>query len=166
MIKPPCLCTGRTDVRCNEDGCDLAVPPQFGHHQGCVVCFQYHFSAAHRKLWGGVGPAKTPPTDMTIPNLPPPPTLAKPTQTILTSSAASPLPSLLPSHGTIRLGDRIETALQLVGITKERVSTWLGSPCSCSERQNKLNQLSNAAEEALKSGVDKAKSLFKKMLGE
>lgn len=39
------------------------------------------------------------------------------------------------------LGDRIEDALTFVGITKERVEKWVGGPCGCSERQERLNRL-------------------------
>ncbi len=43
------------------------------------------------------------------------------------------------------LGDAVESALKLVGITEERVSKWLGSPCGCSARKAKLNSLSDWA---------------------
>lgn len=39
------------------------------------------------------------------------------------------------------LGDRIEDALILVGVTKERVEKWVGGPCGCTERQERLNRL-------------------------
>jgi hypothetical protein len=39
------------------------------------------------------------------------------------------------------LGTVIKYALTAVGITEERVSRWLGAPCNCSEREEKLNQL-------------------------
>jgi hypothetical protein len=44
--------------------------------------------------------------------------------------------------GRFRLGDAVEKALTKVGITKERVETWLGHPCNCQERKEKLNRLS------------------------
>lgn len=37
------------------------------------------------------------------------------------------------------LGDWIESALSSVGITSEKVSKWIGKPCSCPERRDKLN---------------------------
>lgn len=40
-----------------------------------------------------------------------------------------------------RLGDKIEQALTIVGITQERVEAWVGLPCGCQERIDKLNQL-------------------------
>lgn len=39
------------------------------------------------------------------------------------------------------LGDRIQHALSLLSITGERVEAWLGRPCHCEERREKLNQL-------------------------
>jgi len=39
------------------------------------------------------------------------------------------------------LGDMLSKALSAVGITEERVSTWLGRPCGCGERKQKLNSL-------------------------
>ena len=39
------------------------------------------------------------------------------------------------------LGDTVENALASVGVTKERVAVWLGKPCGCSERQERLNSL-------------------------
>lgn len=42
--------------------------------------------------------------------------------------------------GVLPLGDYAAAALEAVGVTKERVSAWLGRPCKCPERQEKLNQ--------------------------
>lgn len=43
------------------------------------------------------------------------------------------------------LGDAIEAALASVGVTKDRVERWIGGPCGCVERQQKLNALSRWA---------------------
>lgn len=43
------------------------------------------------------------------------------------------------------LGDQVESALSMVGITKERVSSWIGAPCKCPARQAKLNRLGDWA---------------------
>ncbi len=43
------------------------------------------------------------------------------------------------------LGDTISRALSTIGITDTRVSRWLGAPCGCKERQEKLNALGNWA---------------------
>lgn len=47
------------------------------------------------------------------------------------------------------LGDRIKQALSSVGITEERVSGWLGAPCNCDERVQKLNRLGDWASSIL-----------------
>jgi hypothetical protein len=46
-----------------------------------------------------------------------------------------------PKEKITGLGDLIESALSTAGITKQRVERWLGRPCRCKERQEKLNQL-------------------------
>lgn len=40
------------------------------------------------------------------------------------------------------LGDAVAKALASVGVTPERVSAWLGAPCGCAERKQKLNDFS------------------------
>lgn len=40
------------------------------------------------------------------------------------------------------LGDAVAAALGAVGVTEERVSAWLGAPCACAERKEKLNEFS------------------------
>jgi len=39
------------------------------------------------------------------------------------------------------LGDMVKRALACAGITEERVSRWIGRPCGCAERQERLNEL-------------------------
>ncbi|MFA5376320.1 MAG: hypothetical protein WC455_11300 [Dehalococcoidia bacterium] len=39
------------------------------------------------------------------------------------------------------LGDVLEAALSKVGITHDRVDAWLGRPCGCAERKERLNRL-------------------------
>jgi hypothetical protein len=38
-------------------------------------------------------------------------------------------------------GDLIASALSAVGVTQERVSSWIGGECGCAARQEKLNRL-------------------------
>ena len=38
------------------------------------------------------------------------------------------------------LGDMAEKALTAVGVTSERVERWLGRPCGCKGRKEKLNR--------------------------
>ncbi len=49
----------------------------------------------------------------------------------------------------LRAGDHIEKALNLVGITPEKVETYIGSPCRCRERKRKLNQVGEWAYRVL-----------------
>ena len=49
-------------------------------------------------------------------------------------------------HG---LGDLVERALSSVGITEERLSGWLGRPCGCRKRRDKLNKLGEWARRTL-----------------
>lgn len=55
------------------------------------------------------------------------------------------------------LGDAVAYALGVVGITKERVSSWLGRPCNCKERQERLNRLGAWARRILAGKTEKAK---------
>lgn len=47
------------------------------------------------------------------------------------------------------LGDAVYKALSSVGLTSARVERWLGGPCGCEERRQKLNQLSAWASRVL-----------------
>lgn len=49
----------------------------------------------------------------------------------------------------MNLGDIVAKALSSVGITEDRVSAWIGAPCGCGERQQKLNELGWWARRAL-----------------
>jgi hypothetical protein len=63
------------------------------------------------------------------------------------------------------LGSQIKWALTTVGITEERVSKWLGKPCGCTERQQKLDQLSLWAKRVLKGKIDQAHQYFNQIIG-
>jgi hypothetical protein len=62
------------------------------------------------------------------------------------------------------LGDAVEKALSMIGITKERVEKWLGSCYGCSERQRKLNELGAWAKRALGMESD-AEAELRELLG-
>jgi hypothetical protein len=64
------------------------------------------------------------------------------------------------------LGDRIEQALTLVGLTKERVERWIGPECGCTERQERLNALGAWAGRVLRGKVDHALLYLKGIMGE
>lgn len=62
------------------------------------------------------------------------------------------------------LGDRIEQALQLVGITEERVSAWLNRPCGCKERKLRLNQLGSWAVRIIHGNLNKAEEYLNNII--
>jgi hypothetical protein len=49
--------------------------------------------------------------------------------------------TVAPAKQPKLLGDMVESALTKVGVTKERVTKWIGAECGCAERQEKLNRL-------------------------
>ena len=55
------------------------------------------------------------------------------------------------------LGDAVEKALSAVGVTKERVEAWVGGPCGCEERRDKLNALGAWAARVLGGKTDRAR---------
>ena len=55
-------------------------------------------------------------------------------------------PSIMNEGRNKELGDRVRDALSALGITDERVTEWIGKPCGCEERKEKLNQLSRWAK--------------------
>jgi hypothetical protein len=50
----------------------------------------------------------------------------------------------------MKLGTNIEAALRMIGLTSERVEAWLGRPCGCKERVEKLDQLGMWAKRVLR----------------
>ena len=73
----------------------------------------------------------------------------------------------LPNNSQERgLGDMLEQALTAVGVTKERVSEWLGKPCGCEERKKKLNELSAWAKRVISGKVQSAVEYLNNILQE
>jgi hypothetical protein len=64
------------------------------------------------------------------------------------------------------LGDIISEALSTVGITPERVEDWLGAPCGCEERRQKLNALGFWATRVLKGKAQGARAYLEEILYE
>lgn len=62
------------------------------------------------------------------------------------------------------LGDTLHAALNYVGVTSERVQHWLGEPCNCEERRQKLNDLDNWARRTLKTYSTKSLDYLKDIL--
>jgi hypothetical protein len=66
---------------------------------------------------------------------------------------------------TVQLGDLISSALSVVGITDDRMSRWLGHPCGCSERREKLNLLGQWARRVLSGRTTDAREHFDSITG-
>jgi hypothetical protein len=71
-----------------------------------------------------------------------------------------------PRARPVGIGDKVEQALTAVGITSERVSAWLGKPCNCKERREKLNQIGAWASRVLGGAKDRATEYLNKIIGE
>lgn len=56
----------------------------------------------------------------------------------------------------MKLGDATAAALEKLGITSERIESWLGVPCNCEERRIKLNQLDTWARRIIKGRTERA----------
>ena len=63
------------------------------------------------------------------------------------------------------LGDRIGRALATVGVTDGRVERWLGGPCGCPERRQRLNALGAWAERVLRGRVERAGEYLRQLTG-
>ena len=62
------------------------------------------------------------------------------------------------------LGDRVESALKIVGVTKERITEWLGFDCNCEENRDRLNMLDRWARRVISGKIDQAKELLEKIM--
>lgn len=65
---------------------------------------------------------------------------------------------------TTMLGDLLEEALRSIGVTTEVVEDWLGRPCGCKERQEKLNQLGYWAKRVMAGKKARAKEYLQGLL--
>lgn len=63
------------------------------------------------------------------------------------------------------LGNRIESALKLIGIDSALVESWVGVPCGCEERRDKLNQLGFWAARILKGKTERAREYLAGIIG-
>lgn len=63
-----------------------------------------------------------------------------------------------------QLGSLISKALEAVGITEEKVSAWVGAPCNCPERIEKLNQLGFWATRVIKGQIGNAKEFLESLM--
>lgn len=63
------------------------------------------------------------------------------------------------------LGDAVHAALSAVGVTPERVERWLGRPCGCDERREKLNRLTAWARRIVAGRTERAADYLATMMG-
>lgn len=61
------------------------------------------------------------------------------------------------------LGDSIKQALEMAGITQQRVERWLGD-CCCEERREKLNQLDMACRRILRGRIEASQKYLEQLL--
>jgi hypothetical protein len=88
------------------------------------------------------------------------------------SHPARPAPPSLKSgdvppaqrHEPKGLGDHVETALTSLGITKERVEKFVGRPCGCAERRERLNALGRWAVRILQGKTDRAEEFLDEII--
>ena len=73
-------------------------------------------------------------------------------------------PLATPPRSRTGLGDRAEQALQMIGITEDRVNKWLGRPCGCKERREKMNQLGSWVTRVLGGKTDDAEKYLDEMV--
>jgi len=66
----------------------------------------------------------------------------------------------------VELGDMVANTLKTFGITPDRVSKWIGKPCGCKKRQEKLNKLSRWAKSVFSGGKEDAVSQLDDMINE
>lgn len=62
------------------------------------------------------------------------------------------------------LGSFISSALSHVGITEDRVSSWIGAPCGCKERVEKLDQLHAWASRIMVGKLENAKRYLEELI--
>ena len=63
------------------------------------------------------------------------------------------------------LGDEVEAALRMVGITPTLVTRVLGRECGCEERKTLLNSLDHWARRVIAGRVERAEEFLRKILG-
>lgn len=75
-------------------------------------------------------------------------------------------PKLAKSGHPLLIGDAVEGVLKRVGITKERVSDWLGKPCNCPARKKRMNEWDLWFRHAAKLVSDEEYAIAKQRLEE
>jgi len=109
----------------------------------CRLCWLFAHDPRYNRSWGGDG-CITPITGVSA---------------SLVKGQAIQVPN------RFQLGDAVELALRKVGVTKERVEEWLGRPCSCIERQKRLNELSAWAQQVGQATIATARDWLSRLIG-
>ena len=66
----------------------------------------------------------------------------------------------------MNLGDKVEAALQSIGVDKALAEKWLGPECGCDYRKERLNLLGQWASRTLSGSFKKAKEYLLLILEE
>lgn len=85
-------------------------------------------------------------------------------QVVVREQRSNPPVRITGVGGGRGLGDLVESALDTVGITKERVEKWVGGECGCRERKEKLNALGSWARRMFTGKIEKAKEYLEGLL--
>lgn len=64
------------------------------------------------------------------------------------------------------VGTLIEAALAQIGVTSTRVTAWIGKPCGCTERRDRLDALTFWARRVAAGKVERAREYLERILGE
>lgn len=64
------------------------------------------------------------------------------------------------------LGTIIHRALSIAGVTPERVEEWVGAPCGCRDRSQKLDQLTYWALMVARGRLDQARKYLERIMGD
>lgn len=127
--------------------CENHRPGEPYDQSQCVRCWLFHNSEHHRLVWSD-DPSVARPISGTRTKKQP----CNPGERV-----ANPRGVLAAASERKRgLGDAVEGALSAIGITKDRVEKWLGRPCGCKERREKLNRLGEWAKRVLSGKTDDA----------
>ncbi len=69
-----------------------------------------------------------------------------------------------PMENENGLGDRLHSLLDSMGINPNTIEAWLGRPCGCEERRQKLNQLGFWTRRVLSGKIEQAKRFLFDMI--
>lgn len=65
----------------------------------------------------------------------------------------------------MEIGTKISEALAMIGLTEGSIERWLGRPCGCRERADKLDALGAWASRVLAGRVEKARHWLEQLTG-